>query len=546
MFLINGQLNPQRSLDDALHTLYADLPQRLSMPLRAETVISAAIRFAEQLRDGSTLALDAEQCQALINFCQADALRHKLARELGDQPTSLRRIDYRQPRFESWRALGLVVHITPGNAPLLAFCAVLEGLLAGNVNWLRPSSSDRGLTARLLQALVQCDASGQLAGYIAVLPVTTAHIGQLCKKANGVAAWGGESALRAIRQQLPPGCRWIDWGHRISFVYMTPEAASAQALDAVVDEVCRLDQQACSSPQWLLVDSDDPAALRDIAEKVAEAFERRAGQWPALQPTLQEASQITTQTQMTHLAQSFAGQMGHVWSGSGWRVIWAHNRQLSPSPLFRSLLLFPVPRARISETLLNWRNVLQSCALVCEDSQISELMQTLIYAGVTRLAPVNAIHDGYEGEPHDGVYALQRLSRRVSVSLSATTLPTHATLDPLPLAPVHNGQPIMSKDAFVSQPINPAAQLYFRSGGSSGLPALAGFSYRDFERQMRATADGLFAAGLDPRRDRVMNLFFSGGLYGGSSASPKCLSCSTLATCQWVPPPMMNTLKSRN
>ena len=523
MFLINGQLNPQRSLDDALHTLYADLPQRLSMPLRAETVISAAIRFAEQLRDGSTLALDAEQCQALINFCQADALRHKLARELGDQPTSLRRIDYRQPRFESWRALGLVVHITPGNAPLLAFCAVLEGLLAGNVNWLRPSSSDQGLTARLLQALVQCDASGQLAGYIAVLPVTTAHIGQLCKKANGVAAWGGESALRAIRQQLAPGCRWIDWGHRISFVYMTPEAASAQALDAVVDEVCRLDQQACSSPQWLLVDSDDPAALRDIGDKVAEAFERRAGQWPALQPTLQEASQITTQTQMTRLAQSFAGQMGHVWSGSGWRVIWAHTRQLSPSPLFRSLLLFPVPRARINETLLNWRNVLQSCALVCEDSQISELTQTLISAGVTRLAPVNAIHDGYDGEPHDGVYALQRLSRRVSVSLSATTLPIHATLDPLPLAPVHNGQPIMSKDAFVSQPINPAAQLYFRSGGSSGLPALAGFSYRDFERQMRATADGLFAAGLDPRRDRVMNLFFSGGLYGGSFSFAKVL-----------------------
>jgi phenylacetate-CoA ligase len=523
MYLINGQLSTPSSLDETLQNLYQDLPLHLSKPLASNTVISAASRFAEQLRNHPTLALDAEQCQALIDFCQADALRRKLARELGEQPTSLRRIDYRQPRFESWRALGLVVHITPGNAPLLAFCAVLEGLLAGNVNWLRPSSSDQGLTARLLQTLVHCDASGQLAGYIAVLPVTTEQIGQLCKQANGVAAWGGESALQAIRQQLPPGCRWIDWGHRISFVYMTPCAVSAQALDAVVDEVCRLDQQACSSPQWLLVDSDDPEVLRDIGGKVAEAFERRAGQWPALQPTAQEASQITTQMQMTRLAQSFSGQVGHVWNGSGWRVIWAHNRQLSPSPLFRSVMLFPVPRTLISQTLLNWRNVLQSCALVCEDGQISELTQTLLSAGVTRLAPVNAIHDGYDGEPHDGVYALQRLSRRVSVSLSPATLPTHATLDRQPLPPTLNDQPIMSKDVFVSQPVNPNAQLYFRSGGSSGTPALSGFSYRDFERQMRATADGLFAAGLDPHRDRVMNLFFSGGLYGGFFSFAKVL-----------------------
>jgi phenylacetate-CoA ligase len=67
------------------------------------------------------------------------------------------------------------------------------------------------------------------------------------------------------------------------------------------------------------------------------------------------------------------------------------------------------------------------------------------------------------------------------------------------------------------------AQLYFRSGGSSGTPALAGFSYRDFERQMRAAADGMFAAGLDPSTDRVMNLFYGGGLYGGFSSFTKVL-----------------------
>lgn len=524
MYLINGQLHPDCRLDAALEQLHLDLPQRLGTALQRGTVLDAVAVFATRLHvPDPALPLDPEHRQSLIEFCQPQALQHKLQRELGEQPDALRRIDYRQPRFERWSPLGLVVHITPGNAPLLAFCAMIESLLAGNVNWLRPSSSDQGLTARLLHALTQCDATGQIAGHVAVTPATTEQIGQLCERANGISAWGGESALQSIRRQIPAGCRWIDWGHRISFVYLTPETASPEALDAVADEVCRLDQQACSSPQWLLVDSDDEAVLRIIGADLAKALERRAQHWPALMPSLQEASQITTDTAIAQLTQSFVGPPGHVWKAPGWRVIWTHDQQLAPSPLFRSVLLKPLPRTQVIEALVPWRNMLQSCALICSEHETAELSQMLIAAGVTRIAPVESIHEGYEGEPHDGVYALQRLSRRVSVSLPVATLSTCATLDPLPAPPCVAGRPIMNKETFVTRPINPAARLYFRSGGSSGVPVLSGFSYRDFDRQMRAAADGLFAAGLDPARDRVMNLFFSGGLYGGFFSFSKVL-----------------------
>ncbi|WP_095189023.1 aldehyde dehydrogenase family protein [Pseudomonas sp. Irchel 3E19] len=524
MYLINGQLHADYTLDNALAQLQQGLAQYLETPLHSTTVVNAAAVFAEQLRSATPpVTLDDELRLALIDFCQTAALHSKVERELGEQADSLRRFDYRQPRYEAWRPLGLVVHITPANSPLLGFCAVLESLLAGNLNWLRPSSSDQGLSARLLQALAQCDCSGQLGHYVAVLPVATTQIGQLCKQANGVSAWGGEAALQAIRQQIPAGCRWIDWGHRISFVYLSPDAATEQALDAIADEVCRLDQQACSSPQWVLVDSDDRAVLRDIGARLALAFERRAEHWPALQPSLQEAAEITSHTAMVRLGESFSGLTAEVWSAPGWRVIWTHEQQLAPSPLFRTVLLKPLPRALITRHLLSWRNVLQSCALLCPAQQVIELTHTLLAAGVTRIAPINAIHDGYDGEPHDGVYALQRLSRRVSVSLPAMQLPVHATLDRQPAPPAVAGLPIMDKQAFVSQSISDAAQLYFRSGGSSGTPALSGFSYRDFQRQMRATADGLFAAGLDPHRDKVMNLFFSGGLYGGFFSFAKVL-----------------------
>ncbi|MEB0046791.1 MULTISPECIES: acyl-CoA reductase [unclassified Pseudomonas] len=516
MYLINGQLHADFLLDTALDNLHKALPRLLAKPLDTPIVVDSAARFAHRLQSRELdLELDDEQRLALIDFCQSDNLHSKIERELGVQPHSLRRIDYRQARFESWHPLGLVVHITPGNAPMLAFCAVLESLLAGNINWLRPSSSDTGLTARLLAALGQCDDSNRLKEYIAVLPVPTSHVARLCTRADAVAAWGGETALKAIRQQLPAGCRWIDWGHRISFAYLCPDAAQPCALDALVDEVCRLDQQACSSPQWVLVNSDDPAVLRDLGARLAQAFSRRAAHWPALIPTLQEASEITTHRAIAQLHQCFSGHIGEVWTGAGWRVIWEHHRTLAPAPLFRTLILKPVPQQLMAETLLPWRTVLQSCALICAQDQTPTLVRALINAGVTRITPVSAIHEGYAGEPHDGVYALTRLSRRISVSLPPDVLSAQATLDALPPVPDTTHLAIMDKAAFHAQPIEKTTQLYFRSGGSSGTPALSGFSYRDFQRQMRAAADGLFAAGLDPSRDRVMNLFHGGNLYGG-------------------------------
>lgn len=524
MYLINGQLHESLTLDQTLGRLQAQLPALLASAPSNDNVLDCAEAFAQWLRAGREAFLDEEQRQALIAFCGREHLSLKLARELGPDPRSLRRIDYSDGPFESWQPLGLVVHVTPSNAPLLAFCAALESLLAGNINWIRPSTRDGELTARLLAAFLACDSSGRLCDYLAVLPVSHHDSQRLFALAQGVSAWGGETALKALREQVPSGCRWIDWGHRVSFAYITPRAATPQALDRLVDEVCRLDQQACSSPQWLLVDTDEPVVMEQVGGALAAAFERRAGRWPALTLTTAEACEITTRTALARLDQSFAGHSGQVWPGDGWRILWEHHRNLAPSPLFRTLLLRPVPQASLTETLLPWRNVLQSCALICEPEQAPGLTRRLIAAGVSRVSATRKIQQGYDGEPHDGVYALQRLSRRVSVGLESHVASHRVTLDtaPAPIS-VSPSTPIMDKAGFMSLPIGPEAQLFFRSGGSSGEPVLSCYSYRDFNRHMRAAADGLRAAGLDPAHDRVMNLFYGGNLYGGFFSFSKIL-----------------------
>ncbi|AOJ10555.1 acyl-CoA reductase [Burkholderia mayonis] len=517
MYLIHGELRADMELDAALATLRARLTDTLAAPPDAEAVLSCAERFADALARADRHLLPDEAARAgLAAFCRREALQAKLERELGESPFSLRRPDYREAHFEAWRPLGLVVHVTPSNAALLPFMAVLEGLLAGNVNWLRPSGSDRGLSARLLAELLQHDADGQLAAHIAVLPTASEALPLLMADADGVSAWGGDAALAAIRGRLPAGCRWIDWGNRISFAYLDPAAAADDQLDSLADDICRHDQQACSSPQAMLVDSDDPAVIHEMARRLAAALNRRAPLWPALTPDLQEAAEISTRMAFHQLDQAFANGQGQVLAGKGWRLAWNTRQELAPSPLFRTVELRPAPRAALARILRPWRTHLQSCGLIAPASQLPELSRALVTAGVSRIAPAGRMHDGYHGEPHDGVYALQRLSRRVSVSLDAAALPGHAHLDAPPAQPEGLAAlPVMDKSTFQSQSANGRAQLFFRSGGCSGAPKLAGFSYRDYHRQMRAAADGLLAAGLNPTTDRAMNLLYGGKLYGG-------------------------------
>ncbi|MBD2801402.1 AMP-binding protein [Xenorhabdus sp. M] len=514
---LNNPIDLAQLAGQKIAQLRERLPELLSRPHSSEQVLDCAQRFADYLANLSEHPLfDAKAREALIAFCQRSTLQSKLERELGHNAFSLRRFDYNQNRYESWKPLGLVVHITPSNAELLPFMAVIESLLVGNINWLRPSSSDKGFSARLLTEFLAHDISGDLADRVAVFPLPVDQLADLMIQADAVSAWGSNTALESIRAQLPPGCRWIDWGHRISFAWLSLDAVDDAQLDALADDVCRYDQQACSSPQCLLVDSNDPAVLQQVGQRMAAALQRRAELHPALQPDIQEAAEITTQTEFQNLDFAFTQVQGEIWQADGWRVIWRHEEELAASPLFRTLQIRPAPRQHLCSILLPWRNHLQSCALVTRQEHIVEMSHTLLSAGISRITPAGQMHGGYSGEPHDGVYALARLTKRVSVNLASEVMASCAHLDLPPAPPLGLANlPVMNKTDFQALVPNDAARLFFRSGGSSGTPKLAAYSYHDYHRQMQSAADGVFASGIEPATDRVMNLLYGGKLYGG-------------------------------
>ncbi|MDT0464417.1 acyl-CoA reductase [Streptomyces gibsoniae] len=508
----------------------------LARALPTDVVLGACAAVSSELADPASALhtrlaahLPADEAGAalaeLASALTRNALERKLRRELGGlRPERLTRPDARETVYESWAPVGLLVHIAPGNAATVAPLSVVEGLLAGNLNILKTSSADTALALDLLAALGAADTTGLIAERVVALRFPSSRrewLRTLCGQADAIAVWGGEDAVAAVSDLAPPGCRIVEWGHRISFAYLTREAAAdAGTLDALAEDVCRFDQQACSSPQVVYLDTENAEEVWAFAERFAEHLAKISATWPAPRPSTAEQAEITTVEQLARLERHLGLTRVIAAADGSWRVLADTRPALDASPLHRSVRVKPLPRHAVTATLRPMRRYLQTMAIGGGRADVAELARAAFAAGVTRVTPIGSMLEGYEGEPHDGVYALQRYSRRVSVRASDAAFRTVACLDDLVAAPVlppSSAGPLLGKEDVQRALTSLApehAHLYFRSGGSTGAPALSVFTCADYDNQMRAAADGLLAAGFDPARDRAANLFYCGGMYG--------------------------------
>ncbi|AUG81713.1 hypothetical protein CFP65_7109 [Kitasatospora sp. MMS16-BH015] len=516
-----------------LTELPAAVEAALATPLETETVLAACEALARALGEvghpvRERLApylgpSDGGLFDELAAFLGRSSLTRKLRRELGGvAPQRLTRPDAKETVYEAWAPVGLVAHIAPGNAATVAPLSVVEGLLAGNVNILKTSSGDTLLAQHLLAELAALDPSGAVAERIVVLRFPSARaewLRLMCAPADAVAVWGGEDAVAGVAAHVPAGCRLVEWGHKLSFAYLTREAWAEEAtLAALAEDVCAFEQQACSSPQVVYLDTDSTAELHAFAERFAAVLaERPAPADPGLDPA--EYAELTTTEHLARLEEHLGLTRVLAAPDGSWRVMADSRPALTASPLHRSVWVKPLPRKEVLRVLRPMRRYLQTVGIAGSRSDLAELSGAVLAAGATRVTPVGSMTAGYVGEPHDGVYALQRYSRRVAVQADRRFAGT-ACLDDLARRPEHPRPtgPLLDKAAVqeLNREVERAdAELYFRSGGSTGTPALSLFSYEDYDTQMHAAARGLLAAGYDPARDRTANLFYCGGMYGG-------------------------------
>lgn len=457
---------------------------------------------------------------ALIEFIEIDQLRVKLKREFKTEyPFEIKRNSLRENHFEAYYPMGVLVHITPSNSPLLSTLGIIEGLLAGNVNLLKLGRKDSDFSILFFERLIALDDSHLLKNYIAIGAISSKEktfLQSFIKHADVVSAWGNEESIRSIKELVPLGCRVVEWGHKISFSYLTKSKIhDSKFYELMAKEICLNEQQACSSPQCLLVEDATFDELKKVGDLLNQALAKISPAMKRLMPEGAELAEITIAKEQVRLEESFGTAKLIEAKDRSYRIFIDDIPGINASPLFRSIWLKPMPKKEIVNKLRPLKVYLQTVGLHCDHFEVDELVHAFFMAGVQRVRGIGEMTDSYMGEPHDGEYALTRYCQRISYADSGL-MNYRASFENKMTRQDDSKTPIMTKENFQKSVVDKKySDLFFHSGGSSGEPKLSIFTYDDYHRQMEVAADGLYAAGLDPKTDRTMNLFYAGNLYGG-------------------------------
>lgn len=417
MILAKGTVLPDNRLSQVLGHLEDDIIEtRVQPPLSPDLVIGACARLLERLDRGELDQLIAQYATAQMldvleqyrHLLRPESLEYKLSTESGGLLSGAERPFGRVTAVP----LGTLLHITAGNMDGLPAFSVVEGLLTGNINLLKLPSGDSGLSLALLKLLT--DTEPLLSPYIYVFSIPSRDqdsIRALASLADGIVTWGGDEAIRAMRAMAPAGCKLMEWGHRLSFAYLSGEGREEE-LEALAGHIIKTGGLLCSSCQVIYLDTADWVRARRFCAQFLPILERAAAQG---HQTPGQAAQATLHGYEHQLELAVDGNDAQVFSGRGCSVTLCHDQMLELSPLHGNVLVKCLPREKLVQALYPQRGRLQTAGLLCPTEERQTLRALLSRAGVTRVTSAGHMSAPFLGECHDGEYPLMRYLRLVDV-----------------------------------------------------------------------------------------------------------------------------------
>ena len=395
-------------------------------PLRreADALLPIVTGFdAEMVRLGLTASLQTFRAPQLQRFVAQDFANPKV-------------LDGFQPALKGGavRAFGpaLLAHVWAGNVPGLPLWSLACGLLvkAGNIGKL-PSAEPVFAT---LFARALCEVHPPLADCLAVVWWKGGQAGPaaaLYREADTVLAYGGNAALRAVRQQVPLTARFIGYGHKLGLALVGraaldrqrgPAAARQAALDIV-----RWEQQGCYSPHAVYVERGGALSPRDFAQHLAGELANLGQRHPRRALALDEAEAVAAwrhAAEWRALGSSDGAGGGNELLGDAaapWALAYSDTQQpLVPSAGQRCVQVSAVDALDdVLPLLAPHAAFLQTVGLATTPAELYRLGEALGRVGVTRIAPLGGMTQPEAGWHHDGRFNLADLVRMVEIEQAA-------------------------------------------------------------------------------------------------------------------------------
>lgn len=417
MILANGTIYPHEQQS----AVFAALPEKLcqtreTQTISCEQVIAALDRMSKRIQNGEFSSILGDdhleaQVQYAASMLSRDALELKVRTELG--------ADWERPRRTGELTartvpLGVLLHIAAGNMDALPAWSVIEGLLTGNINILKLPQADAGLTIRFFQQLI--DDAPELRDFIYIFDTPSTDIAgmqTMASFADGISVWGGDAAVTALRNLAPVGCKLIEWGHRLGFCYIAGDPME-RTLFALASHIMETKGLLCSSCQVIYLDTEDFGDILRFCKRFLPILESAAGKYP--QNDIGTAAQLTLRRYVQKLESVIGGEMPDInrFSGNGCSLTACEDPALELSELYGNVLVKPLPRRELMQTLRKTGGYLQTAGLICPAGDRACLTDLLFRCGVNRVLDPGDMSRTFAGEAHDGEYPLRRYVRTVN------------------------------------------------------------------------------------------------------------------------------------
>lgn len=315
------------------------------------------------------------------------------------------------------RGPDLIAHITAGNLPIPALWCMILGLLARSAQFVKCASKAALLPRLFAHSLYEADRKLGACLEIAEWPGgNTALENALFSEADCVTATGSDETLAAVRERLPLRVRFLGYGHRVSFGYITREALSGFDASRVAaragTDVIAWNQLGCLSPHLFYVETGGRTSPEEFAEMLAGELARTEMTEPRGSISPAAASDIANRRSFYEIRAAHSPDT-KLWASkesTAWTVVYEADPRFQVSCLHRFIYVKPVADLNAAiEAADSMRGCVSTVGIEAPEDRVGEIAAVFGRWGVTRVCPLGRMQDPNLAWRHDGRPALADL-----------------------------------------------------------------------------------------------------------------------------------------
>jgi hypothetical protein len=337
-----------------------------------------------------------------------------LAQDLGGCDALVAENEATGRRRHFWHGPELLVHIAAGNLPNPALMSLTLGLLTRSAQFVK-CASGAALLPRLFAHSIY-DLDHKLGACLELAEWRGGHVAletALFAEASCVTATGNDETLLAIRARLPAKTRFLGYGQRVSFGYVSREVLREEDIAKVVaqtaDDVIAWDQNGCLSPHVFYVEERGAVESDKFAALLAAELMQRETAEPRGKISIAEAAAIASRRSVYETIAVHRGDV-KIWSSqnsTAWTVVFEHEVRFRFSPLNRFIYVKPVPDvAAVLQGVDEVHGKVSTVGIAAPPDKLKELARQFASWGVTRICPLGQMQNPPLTWRHDGRPAL--------------------------------------------------------------------------------------------------------------------------------------------